>query len=85
MLYHDAIGRVAEWFKAAVLKTAVGATPPRVRISPLPPKSNTYRRTKQSGWNAKSEQNAPEIIYTVPKIEYSNQADVRLPFMGGAA
>jgi hypothetical protein len=31
------IGRVAEWFKAAVLKTAVGATPPWVRIPPLPP------------------------------------------------
>jgi hypothetical protein len=30
-------GRVAEWFKAAVLKTAVGATPPWVRIPPLPP------------------------------------------------
>jgi hypothetical protein len=28
---------VAEWFKAAVLKTAVGATPPWVRIPPLPP------------------------------------------------
>ena len=31
------LGRVAEWFKAAVLKTAVGATPPWVRIPPLPP------------------------------------------------
>lgn len=30
-------GRVAEWFKAAVLKTAVGASPPWVRIPPLPP------------------------------------------------
>jgi hypothetical protein len=30
-------GRVAEWLKAAVLKTAVGATPPWVRIPPLPP------------------------------------------------
>jgi hypothetical protein len=28
---------VAEWFKAAVLKTAVGASPPWVRIPPLPP------------------------------------------------
>ena len=33
----QAFGRVAEWFKAAVLKTAVGATPPWVRIPPLPP------------------------------------------------
>jgi hypothetical protein len=31
------LGRVAEWFKAAVLKTAVGASPPWVRIPPLPP------------------------------------------------
>ena len=28
---------MAEWFKAAVLKTAVGASPPWVRIPPLPP------------------------------------------------
>ena len=31
------VGRVAEWFKAAVLKTAVGESPPWVRIPPLPP------------------------------------------------
>jgi hypothetical protein len=30
-------GRVAEWFKATVLKTVVGASPPWVRIPPLPP------------------------------------------------
>ena len=30
-------GRVAEWFKAAVLKTAVGESLPWVRIPPLPP------------------------------------------------
>ena len=30
-------GWVAEWFKAAVLKTAVGASSPWVRIPPLPP------------------------------------------------
>jgi hypothetical protein len=30
-------GRVAEWFKAAVLKTAVGGSPPWVRIPPRPP------------------------------------------------
>lgn len=29
-------GRVAEWFKAAVLKTVEDESPPRVRISPLP-------------------------------------------------
>ncbi len=31
-------GSVAEWFKAAVLKTVVDVSPPRVRISALPPK-----------------------------------------------
>ena len=30
-------GRMAEWFKAAVLKTAVDASPPWVRIPLLPP------------------------------------------------
>jgi len=34
------LGRVAEWFKAAVLKTAVGASPPWVRIPPLPPRAS---------------------------------------------
>src|SRR5690606_31691531 len=33
-----AVGQVAEWFKAAVLKTAVGASPPWVRIPPCPPR-----------------------------------------------
>ncbi len=32
-----AFGEVAEWLKAAVSKTAVGATPPWVRIPPSPP------------------------------------------------
>jgi hypothetical protein len=32
-------GRVAEWFKAAVLKTAVRASVPWVRIPPLPPRA----------------------------------------------
>ena len=32
-----AFGRVAEWFKAAVLKTAVGSRPSWVRIPPRPP------------------------------------------------
>ena len=39
VLVLQGLGRVAEWFKAAVLKTAVGATPPWVRIPPLPPNS----------------------------------------------
>jgi hypothetical protein len=38
-----ATGRVAEWFKAAVLKTAVGASPPWVRIPPLPPALSSKR------------------------------------------
>jgi hypothetical protein len=32
-------GEVAEWFKAAVLKTAVGSRPPWVRIPPSPPRT----------------------------------------------
>ena len=36
-VHKGAVGRVAEWFKAAVLKTAVGASSPWVRIPPLPP------------------------------------------------
>jgi hypothetical protein len=35
-------GRVAEWFKAAVLKTAAGESPPWVRIPPLPPIIDVY-------------------------------------------
>jgi hypothetical protein len=35
-------GRVAEWFKAAVLKTAVGASSPWVRIPPRPPLSQKF-------------------------------------------
>lgn len=61
------------------LKTAVGATPPRVRISPLPPSNNGKIRTfspAKSGTsrfalNAKSEQNAPNSEYNIPKNEYS--------------
>src|SRR5690606_10889253 len=35
-------GQVAEWFKAAVLKTVVGANPPWGRIPPCPPSSVGY-------------------------------------------
>ena len=34
------MGWVAEWFKAPVLKTGVGASPPWVRIPPHPPASH---------------------------------------------
>jgi hypothetical protein len=34
---HSGLGRVAEWFKAPVLKTGVPARVPWVRIPPLPP------------------------------------------------
>src|SRR5436190_16733959 len=37
-------GRVAEWFKAAVLKTAVGASSPWVRIPPRPPDTRNQSR-----------------------------------------
>ena len=33
------VGRVAEWFKAPVLKTGVPARVPWVRIPPLPPET----------------------------------------------
>ena len=35
-------GRVAEWFKAAVLKTAVGGSLPWVRIPPRPPGASFF-------------------------------------------
>jgi hypothetical protein len=40
----DEDGRVAEWFKAAVLKTAVGESLPWVRIPPLPPNIVDFKR-----------------------------------------
>ena len=44
------IGRVAEWFKAAVLKTAVGASPPWVRIPPLPPDQSLSENPPLPTW-----------------------------------
>ena len=35
-------GRVAEWFKALVLKTSVGESLPWVRIPPLPPFQDNF-------------------------------------------
>ena len=45
----DALGGVAEWSKAAVLKTAVDASPPGVRISSPPPKSKAKRKVADGG------------------------------------
>ena len=57
------LGKVAEWFKAAVLKTAVGASLPWVRIPPFPPTaisafqchtpsiSNEHRNLSGQGWS----------------------------------
>ena len=47
-------GRVAEWFKALVLKTSDGATYPWVRIPPLPPgtipdTSDKHQKARKSG------------------------------------
>src|SRR5215204_7313623 len=42
----QASGRVAERFKAAVLKTARGASPSWVRIPPLPPKQKLSVRPR---------------------------------------
>lgn len=70
-------------FTGNVLKTAVGATPPWVRIPPLPPITNGKiyeyiageKRTKRFAADAKSEQNASNNVYTVPKIVPKNRAD----------
>ena len=43
-LMRFALGRVAEWFKAPVLKTGVPARVPWVRIPPLPPPAFMLRR-----------------------------------------
>ncbi len=40
---------MAEWFKAAVLKTAEGASPPWVRIPPHPPQSQSHVALRHSG------------------------------------
>ena len=40
--YAPRAGQVAEWFKAAVLKTAVGVSLPWVRIPPCPPLQNRH-------------------------------------------
>jgi hypothetical protein len=42
-------GSVAEWFKAAVLKTAEDASPPWVRIRPLPPGFKNKAPDKNQG------------------------------------
>jgi len=63
-----------------VLKTAVGATPPRVRISPLPPLTNGNIRhfgsgktgTKRFASDAKSEQKASLRVYSIYNFIYSS-------------
>ena len=40
---NEKFGEVAEWSNAAVLKTAVRATVPRVRIPPSPPEFKCLR------------------------------------------
>src|SRR5690349_3754023 len=50
-----AAGWVAEWFKAAVLKTAVGASSPWVRIPPHPPFPDYARRIhRENHWDGLS-------------------------------
>jgi hypothetical protein len=39
---------VAEWFKAAVLKTAVGSRPPWVRIPPHPPPDVVFAQVSKA-------------------------------------
>src|SRR3569623_885206 len=45
-----AFGRVAEWFKAPVLKTGVPARVPWVRIPPLPPNAPQSRNCTPNSW-----------------------------------
>ncbi len=45
--YFSVVGWVAEWFKAAVLKTAGRASAPWVRIPPHPPYYATTRHSMQ--------------------------------------
>ena len=47
-------GGVAEWLKAAVLKTAVRGTVPWVRIPPPPPTFASARFSSRLGWQAAS-------------------------------
>ncbi len=44
MLKQFNVGRVAEWFKAAVLKTVVRESVPWVRIRPLPQNKKYLKR-----------------------------------------
>lgn len=44
------VGEVAEWFKAAVLKTAVRESVPWVRIPPSPPLFFTFFILKNQSW-----------------------------------
>src|SRR5450755_506122 len=47
------VGRVAEWFKAPVLKTGVPARVPWVRIPPLPPVQNRTANAARSRFYAR--------------------------------
>ena len=49
--HFGAFGRVAEWFKAAVLKTARGSRPSWVRIPPLPPIFRPPSLIQPWGWS----------------------------------
>jgi hypothetical protein len=52
-LVFKSLGWVAEWSKAAVLKTAVGESPPGVRILSHPLARSTYimdGNGKKAGW-----------------------------------
>ena len=55
-------GRVAEWFKAAVLKTAAGQSPPWVRIPPLPPLQNRTANAGRSRFYARGGSERSEQI-----------------------
>lgn len=66
-------GKVAEWFKATVLKTVVGASPPWVRIPPFLP--GVYRSVNNENsedliWKATLDGKYAVGVMRVPDLQY---------------
>src|ERR1700742_2039159 len=79
-------GRVAEWFKAPVLKTGVPARVPWVRIPPLPPASILpYRPPLDSGGAFAGERSispfalSRRIRRRLPGLCRAQECDARAP------
>lgn len=63
------LGRVAEWFKAPVLKTGVPARVPWVRIPPLPPKHQQNQLLRLVDWLQRTIERTISARYREPDIE----------------